>query len=163
MRIREERAGDEAAIAALTEAAFRDAPHTDGTEHALPAKLREAGELTVSLIAEAGGQVIGHVAFSPVTISDGSQGWYGLGPVSVIPSHQGQGIGAALIREGLARLRQADAQGCVVLGEPAYYSRFGFACDLQLAFPGPPAEYFQRLIFEGPPPCGIVRYAESFY
>ena len=89
----------------------------------------------LSLVAEAQDDPIGHAAFSPVTISDGSEGWYGLGPVSVIPSRQGEGIGTALVREGIARLCRLGAQGCVVLGEPGYYERFGFRHDPALAFP----------------------------
>jgi putative acetyltransferase len=162
--IRPECDSDAAAIAALTESAFREAEHTDGTEHALPGKLRDAGDLTLSLLAEADdGTPLGHVAFSPVAISDGTQRWYGLGPVSVAPEWQGKGIGAALIREGLAHLRILGARGCVVLGEPAYYHRFGFIQDRALSFPGPPPEYFQRLLFEGSAPSGTVRYAPAFY
>ena len=161
--IREEASEDAAAIAAVTAKAFASAAHTDGTEHALPGKLRHAGDLTLSLVAQASdGALVGHVAFSPVTISDGSDGWYGLAPLSVIPSRQGEGIGSALVCEGLARLRRLGARGCVVLGEPAYYGRFGFAHDPALAFPGPPPEYFQRLLFEGASPRGSVRYAPAF-
>jgi putative acetyltransferase len=161
--VRDERASDRTNIAEVTAAAFRDAPHTDGTEHALPAKLRDEGHLAVSLVAEADGQLVGHVAFSPVTVSDGSTDWFGLGPVSVATTCQGQGIGAALIREGLSRLRQMGANGCVVLGEPAYYGRFGFAHDPALSFPGPPPEYFQRIVLAGPAPSGTVTYAPAFY
>jgi putative acetyltransferase len=161
--IRDERPDDAAAIAALTQAAFRDAKHTDGTEHALPAKLREAGLLSVSLVADGGGELVGHVAFSPVTISDESSAWYGLAPVSVVPEHQGQGIGTALIRAGVARLRERGARGCVVLGDPAYYGRFGFRHDPELTFPGPPREHFMRLVLAGAVPSGEVRYAQAFY
>jgi len=160
--IRDERAEEAQTIAALTNAAFRGAAHTDGTEGAIPGKLRASGDLALSLVAEAPGEMVGHVAFSPVTISDGSMGWYGLGPISVIPTRQGDGIGTALIREGLARLRGLGAQGCVVLGEPGYYGRFGFRHDPALAFAGPPAEYFMRLVLAGREPAGEVRYAPAF-
>ena len=160
--IRDELPGEAKAIATLTEAAFREAPHTDGTESLIPARLREAGDLALSLVAQSDGEPVGHVAFSPVAISDGSSGWYGLGPVSVVPTRQNEGIGAALIREGIVRLRQLDAQGCVVLGEPAYYERFGFRHDPALTFSGPPPEYFMRLILAGPEPAGEVRYASAF-
>ena len=75
---------------------------------------------------------------------------------------QGQGIGAALIREGLGRLEEHGAQGCVVLGEPEYYSRFGFAHDTMLTYPGPPADYFQRLVLCGDAPSGVVSYSKAF-
>jgi putative acetyltransferase len=161
--LRLERPGDEAAIAALTQAAFRDAEHSDGSEAAIVARLRLDGDLALSLVAEdSGGRIVGHAAFSPVTVSDGSTGWYGLGPVSVLPARQREGIGSALIREGLARLRPLGARGCVVLGDPVYYARFGFAHDPALAYPGPPPRYFQRIVVSGPASMGEVRYARAF-
>ncbi len=161
--IRPERPGDDAAIAALTAEAFRDAPHSDGSEAAIVARLRADGDLALSLVAEAGGALTGHIAFSPVCIGGNSaSGWYGLGPVSVVPARQGEGIGGALIAEGFARLQAMGAKGCVVLGDPAYYGRFGFAHDPQLIYPGPPPEYFQRIVFAGEPPAGEVRYAAAF-
>lgn len=162
--IRDERPGDEAAIAALTEAAFRSVKHSNGSESAIIARLRAAGDLALSLVVENGDQaIIGHVAFSRVTISDGTPGWYGLGPISVIPLRQGAGIGGSLASEGLRRLRDAGAGGCVVLGHPRYYGPLGFAHDPGLEFPGPPPEYFQRLVLSGPVPQGTVRYAAAFY
>ena len=161
--IRDERPGDEAAIAALTAAAFHDVEHSDGSESAIVERLRAAGDLAISLVAEnLDRAVIGHVAFSPVAISDGTPRWYGLGPCSVIPLRQRAGIGSALISEGIERLRQMDAGGCVVLGDPAYYRRFGFGHDPALTYPGPPPEYFQRLVLSGPAPQGTVSYAPAF-
>ena len=161
--VRDERPGDEPAIAVLIGAAFRDAPHSDGSEAAIVARLRAAGELALSLVlVDRDEAIIGHVAFSPVSISDGTEAWYGLGPVAVIPLHQRGGIGATLIAEGLARLRSTGARGCVVLGEPAYYARFGFAHDPRLAYTGPQAEYFQRVVFAGDSPTGKVSYAAPF-
>jgi putative acetyltransferase len=161
--IRDERPGDEPAIAALTRAAFRDLAHSAGNEAAIVERLRADGGLAISLVAEnLDRAIVGHVAFSPVAISDGTPRWYGLGPVSVIPLRQRAGIGSALIEEGLERLRQMDAGGCVVLGDPAYYRRFGFAHDAALAYPGPPPEYFQRMILSGPAPQGTVSYALAF-
>ena len=89
------------------------------------------------------------------------RGWYGLGPVSVMPPFQRSGVGSALIDQGLARLRAMKAQGCVVLGAPGYYGRFGFRHDPRLAYPGPPAEYLQALVFDGGVPEGTVRYASA--
>lgn len=160
--VREERPGDAPAIAGLTEAAFRDAPHADGTERTIAARLRASGELALSLVAETDGALVGHAAFSPVAISDGTPGWYGLGPVSVAPAWQRRGIGSALIRAGLARLRVRNAGGCVVLGDPAFYRRLGFGHDPRLVYPGPPAVYFQRLVFDGAEPQGVVSYSPAF-
>ena len=162
-KIRDEQPGDEAAIAALTEVAFRNASHSDGNEAAIVGQLRTDGDLALSLVVVNEDEaIIGHAAFSPVTISDGAPGWYGLGPVSVIPLSQRAGIGSSLIEEGLARLRGMDARGCVVLGDPGYYGRIGFRHDPRLAFPGPPAEYFQVLVFAGAAPQGTIRYAPAF-
>ena len=163
MIVRTERAGDIDAIRTLTEAAFKTAPHADGTEHLIIDRLRAAGALTLSLVAEADGAVVGHVAFSPVTVSDGSAGWYGLGPISVDPARQGEGIGGKLIREGLERLKAIGAVGCVLLGDPAYYSRFGFAPDPKLTLDGVPPEYFMRVAFSSVYGEGTVSYHPAFY
>lgn len=160
--IRPERAGDEAAIHALTETAFRTQPHSDGSEPRIVDDLRSDGDLTLSLVAEEDGRIVGHIAFSPVSIGNGAQQWYGLGPVSVAPERQGRGIGARLIRHGLEAMRKQGAAGVVLLGNPAFYGRFGFAHDPALRFPGPPPEYFQRLLFAGDAPAGIVSYAAAF-
>src|ERR1700761_5292975 len=132
MQIRPERPEDARAISIVTEAAFKEAEHTSGTEARIVEALRAANALTVSLVAVEDDMIVGHVAFSPVSISDGSVGWFGLGPVSVTPPRQGQGIGQALVREGLGRLESAGAVGCVVLGDPDYYGRFGFEYDPDL-------------------------------
>lgn len=160
--IRPERPGDEPAIHALTEAAFRDMPFSDGDEHLLVDALRADGDLTLSLVAEDGERIVGHIAFSPVTISDGTENWFGLGPVSVLPERQREGIGFQLVQRGLADMRERGARGIVLLGDPAYYARFGFVHDPRLAYPGPPAEYFQCLAIDAELPEGRVSYARAF-
>lgn len=160
--IRPERAGDQSAIHNLVAAAFAGQPHSDGSEPDIVEALRADGDLAISLVAEDGGEIVGHVAFSPVKISDGSEGWFGLGPVAVLPQRQREGIGAALIERGLAMLHERGVAGCVVLGDPAYYARFGFAHDPELVYPGPPARYFQRLVIGGSGASGIVSYAPAF-
>lgn len=162
MRIRPEQAGDIDTIAAVTRAAFQDHPHSNQTEHFIIAALRAANALTLSLVAEVDGQVVGHIAFSPVTISDGSPGWYGLGPVSVLPEKQNRGIGKSLIESGLDLLRADKAQGCVVAGEPAYYRHFGFRHSDILKYPDLPAEYFLVLPFQTGSAQGIVSYHPAF-
>lgn len=163
MILRPERGGDIDVIRTLTETAFRTAPHADGTEHLIIDRLRAAGALTLSLVAEADGRVVGHVAFSPVTLSDGSADWYGLGPISVDPAHQGKGIGGKLIQQGLARLKALGAAGCVLLGDPAYYSRFGFVSDSALTLGGVPPEYFMHVAFSPVYGGGTVTYHPGFY
>lgn len=163
MMIRAEQPGDEEAIGEITEAAFAGKDYSDQTEHLIVSRLRAANDLTISLVAQDEDGIIGHIAFSPVTLSGGEPGWYGLGPVSVRPDRQGQGIGAKLIREGLARLRDLGAHGCVVVGSPQLYPKFGFGHDAGLTYPDLPPEYFMILPLRGPVPSGIVAFHPAFY
>lgn len=162
MTIRKETTSDASAIEAVTVAAFRDAAHASHTEHFIIRALRDSGQLIVSLVAVDEGLIVGHVAVSPVTISDGSSGWYGLAPISVDPDRQRQGVGSLLMKGALEELRALGAAGCVVLGDPGYYSRFGFRAEPALVLPGVPAEYFQAISFGGDLPPGHVTYGESF-
>lgn len=162
MIIRLESVDDAPAIRAVIIAAFKDAPHSSGTEAAIVDALREAGALTLSLVAEKHGRIVGHAAFSPVMIDGQAGRWFGLGPVSVEPADRRRGIGEALIREGLQRLRTAGAEGCVVLGDPSYYQRFGFVNDNRLRYGRVRSEYFLRLGFTGVEPKGEVAYHAGF-
>ena len=162
MQIRQERPEDASTIRALTDAAFKDMPFSDQTEAQVIDRLRAASALTLSLVATEGGDIFGHVAFSPVRINGEAGDWYGLGPVSVWPDHQRTGIGQALIREGLQRLKSIGAGGCVLLGNPAYYGRFGFENDPVLYNVGPPPWAFQRLSLNGSRPSGEVSFHPAF-
>lgn len=162
IQIRSERPEDVETIHALTLAAFKDMAYSSQTEAKIVDSLRAAGALTLSLVAIQNQTLVGHVAFSPVTINPIEGDWYGLGPVSVWPEHQRQGIGQALIGEGLQRLKALPTAGCVVLGDPNYYGRFGFEHDPDLRYPSVPSRYFQRLTFRGPSPKGEVHYHPSF-
>jgi putative acetyltransferase len=160
--IRRETAGDIGAIAEVTIAAFRTLAVSNQTEQFIISALRAANALTISFVAEIGGRVVGHVAFSPVSISDGSQNWYGLGPVSVLPEHQRQGIGKALIYRGLSLLKKLGAQGCCLVGDPNYYRRFGFRNVPGLVHEGVPQGVFLALPIEGVVPQGVVVFHEGF-
>ncbi len=149
-------------ITRVTEQAFCGHPHSDWTEHLIILALRRAGALSVSLVAELDSQIVGHIAFSPVRCSDASPDWYGLGPVAVAPPMQRTGIGNSLVAQGLEALRSLGAQGCVVLGDPEYYGRFGFKSRPDCLFPGLPPEYFQALSFGQHYPTGTVTYHEAF-
>ncbi|WP_310540423.1 N-acetyltransferase [Phenylobacterium sp.] len=163
LRIEPERPGDANDISQLTTTAFAPMPFSDGDEARVIDDLREAGALTLSLVAiTAQGELVGHIAFSPVCI-DGQPGdWYGLGPVSVAPRMQRQGVGSALIGDGLDRLRALDAAGCVLLGNPDYYRRFGFVSDPMLTYQGQPNRYFQRLVLKGPAAQGDASFHLAF-
>ena len=160
--IRGETAADLDAITEVTIAAFKTLEISDLTEHFIVEALRAAQALTVSLVAELDARVIGHIAFSPLTISEGSPGWYGLGPVSVLPEHQRQGIGKALIEEGLSRLRAMNARGCCLVGLPEYYGRFGFTNPSELLYEGVPTEVFFAIYFDGQTPQGRVTFHDGF-
>ena len=123
--IRDEKSSDYDAIAAVTIAAFEKMEISNHSEQFIIEALRSAKALSVSLVAEIDERIMGHIAFSPVTVSDRTKDWYGLGPVSVHPDFQRKGIGKALIREGLSRLNVLNAKGCCLVGHPQYYKQFG--------------------------------------
>ncbi len=162
IQISNESTDDAARIHEVTAKAFLNAPHTDHTEQFIIDALRGAGVLTISQVAKVDGQIIGHVAISPVTLSTGATSWFGLGPISVLPEFQGRGVGSKLMKSSLAALKEMGASGCVVLGDPDYYGRFGFKVLDGLVYPGVPAEYFQELSFSGEVPQGEVSYHEAF-
>jgi putative acetyltransferase len=159
--IRTENSNDLAAIHAVNAAAFP----TDAEARLVDA-LRDAKHLLVSLVAEVEGRVVGHIAFSPVTLND-IQGGVGLAPVAVLPEHQRQHIGSQLIREGLSICTKAGYAFVVVLGAPKYYSRFGFVRASQYGLGndyGVDAEFMvQALRPDGlPATSGVVHYAPEF-
>jgi putative acetyltransferase len=145
MQIRRERPDEGPAIRALVRAAFTGGGH----EPDIVDRLRAADALTLSLVAIERDEIVGHVAFSPMRIDGCDLGWLGLGPLAVRPDRQRRGIGSALVRQGLAMIGAMGASGCVLLGSPAYYGRFGFAADARLTLPGFPPDHFQCLAFAG--------------
>jgi putative acetyltransferase len=162
IKIRSELPSDITAIEAVTVAAFLNAPHTSHTEQFIVNALRKAGMLSISLVVEDNGEIVGHVAISPISISDGSSGWYILGPISVAPDRQGLGIGSQLVKQALTELCKLEAAGCVLVGNPNYYGRFGFRSEPTLVLPGVPPEYFQAISFSTELPTGIVTCHEAF-
>lgn len=163
MTIRDEQAGDENEIDQIIMVAFGNHPHSDRREGHLVKSLRNSDALTLSLVAEENSQLAAHIAFSPVQIDGASQGWHGLGPVAVRPELQRRGIGSALINAGLRRLRMLGSHGCVLLGEPELYQRFGFRTDPRLRLDGVPREFFLILPFQNVIPMGRVDYHPAFF
>ena len=161
--IRDEQPGDVKAIGTTITTAFKPIPHSNLIEAAIVTRLRDEDALTVSLVAVKGGREIGHIAFSGVEIDGKAMGWYGLGPVAVAPDHQGKGVGIKLVREGLDRLKMLGARGCVVLGEPSFYGRFGFKADPRLRLADVSEEYFMVLPLGVDIPDGMVGYHPAFY
>jgi len=161
--IRSECHEDWAAIHAVTESAFRNKAYAAGDEQDLIDTLRSIDSLTFSLVAVDNGEVIGQITFSPATISSGSHPWYALGPVSVLPARQGEGIGAQLIEEGLLQLQTLGALGCILTGNPAYYSRFGFDFSPQNVPDNELEKYFMLKQFKGERPIGVFSFHPAFY
>lgn len=159
MDIRPEIHADIDAIYQLTQTAFAPMPYSDGDEGACINKLRADGDLTISLVAVEAEAIVGHVAFSPVTIAGVSDNWFGLGPVSVASEKQKTGIGSALIKKGLAQIKSLGAKGCVLIGDPNYYCRFGFVGDGRLTYRDLPSEVVQWLSFTDEKPSGVLKYS----
>jgi putative acetyltransferase len=162
VQIRSERPADDAAIHHLTLEAFEPMPFSDGSEAPIIRALRQSGDLTVSLVAEDEGAIVGHIAFSPVTIGGVHHGWYGLGPISVRRDRQRQGIGKALIARGLELLKAQGARGVALIGNPEIYGRAGFESDGLLAYGDLDRRLVQRRILAGPAPRGELKFAPAF-
>ncbi len=162
MIIRHEKPSDIDVITEVTKEAFKDHPLSQQTGHFIIRDLRAADALSLSLVTEIDGQVVGHIAFSPVTISDGTIDWYGLGPVSVLPAFQGCRIGTAMINNGLGLLSSMNGKGCALIGLPTYYYRFGFINYPELIHEGVPQEIFVAKSFFGLVPKGLLEFHQAF-
>lgn len=164
--IRAERPGDASRIRRVHLQAFETAVEADIVD-----TLRTACPEGLSLVAEVGGEVVGHILFTPAVIDTGARQLRGVGlaPVAVLPAYQGRGIGSCLVRAGIERVRAAGHPFVIVLGHPGYYPRFGFerasrygiACE----YAGVPDEAFMLLAldpesFENV--SGVARYRPEF-
>jgi putative acetyltransferase len=161
--IRPEQPADHAAIRDITQRAFAATAYADGNEQELIERFRNAGALALSLVAELDGAVRGQVTFTEAFAADGSPGWYALGPVAVEPDLQKQHIGSRLIEAGIAELRARNAAGCVLVGNSAYYGRFGFLPFPHLCPEGEPAEYFQILPLRVTAPDAVISFHPLFH
>jgi len=162
VEIRPERSDDIDAIGELITSAFFGMPYADGDEAELVEALRTQNALSVSLVAELDGTIVGQVAFSPARASGGVPGWYALGPVAVLPTRQGAGIGSMLVRTGLEAVSELGAMGCILTGNPAFYSRFGFEPSPESAPSGEPSEFFMVKLLRGQLPVGSIHFHEAF-
>jgi putative acetyltransferase len=157
--IRPERPGDAPGVRAALIAAFGGAAEAD-----LVDRLRAGGDLVLTLVAEQAGRIAGVVAFPRLDLDLGGRivPVVGLAPVGVLPEFQRQGVGSALIRDGLARMTDRAKRLVFVLGDPAYYGRFGFTAMDGFAsrYAGP---YFQALMLSpDAPKSGRVSYPKAF-
>ena len=163
LTLREERPQEQEAIYALTQAAFAGKPYAGGDEGDVINRLRARGELTLSLVALDGDELVAQATFSPVRSEDESGPWFALGPIAVEPKRQGAGIGGLLIRAGLERLKKAGALGCMLTGNPAYYQRFGFEFAPAQVPPSESPEYFMLNCFTPYRPTGRLYFSHAFY
>jgi putative acetyltransferase len=160
--IRAEEGSDIVPIRHVVAAAFAAVVHSNQKESLLVDELRKSSALSVSLVAECNDQIVGHIAFSPVTVDGRACAWFGLAPLAVLPLYQRRGLGTRLIDAGLESLRVMGAEGCVVLGEPDYYGRFGFVYHSELILDNVPAHFFLAQSFTGKYPRGKIQYHRAF-
>lgn len=160
MLIRNETAGDIPAIGRVVTEALLMLAQSTGTEAAIVQRLRADGALALSLVAEDEGEVVGYLAASEASVGT-QHGWGLIGPLAVLPSRHRQGIGSALMSEALRRLRETS-RGAALVGDPAYYGRFGFRAFPGLVVAGCPAEVVQALPFDGTEPRGELIHHPAF-
>jgi len=163
MLIRCEQDHDHAGIRHVNIEAFADHPCSRHTEHLIVEELRKADALSVSLVAVLeDGAVAGHIAFSPMKIAGQECPWFFVGPLAVLPEKQRKGIGSALVRAGLDAIRELDAEACVLVGDPAFYTRLGFENTQLLTVHGVPQQYVLALRWSGPERRGAVESHPAF-
>lgn len=160
VQIRDETAADIPAIGPLITQALRLLAQATGTEAGIVEKLRADGALILSLVAEENGSIIGYLAASAARIGP-QKDWGLIGPLVVLPSRHRQGIGTALMAQALRRL-QTTFQGAALVGDPAYYGRFGFRPYPGLCVTGCPPEVVMALPFHGAVPRGEVMHHPAF-
>ena len=161
--VRDEGSEDHADIHEVTRLAFIGQPYSDGDEPELIDRLRAEGALTLSLVAMDGDVLVGQITFSPAGLTPENGPWYALGPVSVTPSRQGQGIGSRLIESGLGRIKAMSAMGCILTGNPDYYSRFGFVMAPEHCPENEPPEYCMLKLLQSEKPEGRFSFRQPFY
>lgn len=161
--IRREAEEDITAIRRLVFNSYADSMRAAPNEDLAVEALRDADVLSVSLVAIVIPDVVGYIAASPVKITDGTGGWYGLGPVAVDPAHRHAGIGRALMDAALTALREGGAGGVVSLGDSEFYRRFGFHTIDGLHYPNAPEGHLlARNLGDSSVPQGAVTYHPAF-
>ncbi len=163
IQIRPEEFSDYSAIYDVTKRAFAPMPFAGGNEQDLIEILRKAHALSLSLVAEENGKIVGHVALSPATHESGQGGWFGLGPISVEPALQRKGVGKMLIAKATTWMKTQKARGCILVGNTNYYSRHGFVCAVENAPEKEPAQYFMVLPLANTIPAGRFSFHPAFY
>jgi len=163
LAVRPEAGGDREAIRAVHLAAFPTSAEADLVE-----RLHSDLDSEISLVADQAGEILGHVVLSRMAVTRGSHvvRALGLGPVAVLPGAQGGGIGSELIRSALAIAGSLGEELVFVLGDPDYYTRFGFSASAAEPFASPYAGPFFMALWLRPtdfgPAAGRAEYALAF-
>lgn len=160
MLIRNEIDGDAPAIRRIVTEAMKLLPQSSGAEADIVDRLRADNSLSLSLVVEDGGEVVGYLAAADARIGAAS-GWGLIGPVAILPSRHGEGIGSALIAEAILWLR-AGYKGATLVGDPGYYGRFGFRALPGLRLGDVPSQFVQALPFDGSEPQGELIHHPAF-
>lgn len=163
IEIRPEKECDWDSIGEVTALAFAGKSYSDGDESDLVDRLRATGALALSLVALDSGSVVGHIAFSPASIASNIGPWYAIGPVSVAPERQGEGVGSLLIEAGLSQIANQGALGCILTGDPNYYRRFGFEFSPSNCPSNEPPEHFMVKLLSAERPEGEFAFHRAFY
>lgn len=150
-------------ISKLVETAFLDLEISQNNEHRILDALREANALSLSMIYEENGEILGHVALSPVKISSGDGSCFGLGPIAVKREERHRGIGSALVIRSLEMLRTSNASACFLVGNPDFYSHHGFVADSRYTLSGVPPEFFMVYTFRDDLSAGEVSFHPAFF
>lgn len=164
MLIRPEKESDIPTIANLLKQAFFQQPFSNNDEYLLVDRLRKQNGLTVSYVAVIDNEIIGYIAFSPVTIDGKQCNLLGLAPVAVMPNYQNKGVGTALINYSLTEIKNMGFDGCVLVGFPDYYHKMGFIPAYPLIYSGAEQTYFMKTLFNDDITLsGEVEFHPAFY
>lgn len=142
--------------------AFSGHPHSVQNEYEIVEKLRSSHSLITEITDYDGDLLTGYCAFSPLLLNGKPAKWAGAGPLAVLPGYQNKGMGTALMQEGIRKLQSLGYEGCVLVGDPVFYSRFGFMPHQDMILENIPAEYFLVLSFSGIIPKAKVAFHPAF-
>lgn len=164
MIIRSEEENDIPFISNLLKQAFFNQPYSNNDEYLLVEKLRKEQALTLSYVAIIDHEIVGYIAFSPITIDGEKSNLLGLAPIAILPEYQRKGIGSTLINITLTQIKKQGFDGCVLVGFPDFYQKLGFISAYPLVYLGADKQYFMKLLFKNDIVLsGEVEFHPAFY